>query len=238
MTLVVVGQSPSAALLHWQAGLGSVERLDLALLIDGKDDGMGRRIDIEPDHVAQLVDERGVLGQLELPHPMRLEPMGAPDALHGRGADAGCLRHRSARPVGGFGRRRLHGQRDDALRDSGVEFRDAGGPRLVAQQPLEALRGEALLPAPDAGLGLAGLAHDRVRAEPFSAQQYDPGPPDVLLGGVPIVDQETKPIKIGRRDRKGDASSHRPDSHAANRPGIPTGIQMSDLIHSHVRRFK
>ena len=80
-------------------------------------------------------------------------------------------------------------------------------------------------------LDLPVSAHDRVRAEPFSAQQYNPGPPDVLLGGVPIVDQETKPIKIGRRDRKGDASSHRPDSHAANRPGIPTGIQMSDLIH-------
>jgi hypothetical protein len=46
--------------------------------------------------------------------------------------------HRSTRPVGGFGRR-LHGQRYDALRDGGVEFRDARGPRLVAQQPFDAL---------------------------------------------------------------------------------------------------
>src|SRR4029079_9117314 len=41
MTLVVVGHRPGAALLHWQAGLGAVERLDLALFIDREDDGMG-----------------------------------------------------------------------------------------------------------------------------------------------------------------------------------------------------
>jgi hypothetical protein len=40
----------------------SVERLDLALLIDGQDNGMGRWIDIEPDHIAQFVDEVGVVG--------------------------------------------------------------------------------------------------------------------------------------------------------------------------------
>jgi len=57
MTLVVVGHRPGAALLHWQAGLGAVERLDLALFIDREDDGMGGRIDIQTDNVAQLVDE-------------------------------------------------------------------------------------------------------------------------------------------------------------------------------------
>ena len=38
VTLVVVGHRPGAALLHWQAGLGTVERLDLALFIDREDD--------------------------------------------------------------------------------------------------------------------------------------------------------------------------------------------------------
>jgi hypothetical protein len=37
MTLVVVGHRPGATLLHWQAGLGAVERLDLALFIDRED---------------------------------------------------------------------------------------------------------------------------------------------------------------------------------------------------------
>jgi hypothetical protein len=36
---------------------GAIESLDLALLVERKHDGVGRRIDLEPDHVAQLVDE-------------------------------------------------------------------------------------------------------------------------------------------------------------------------------------
>jgi hypothetical protein len=221
MAFVVVGHRSGPAFLHRQARLGSVERLDLTLLIDRKDDGVGRRIDIGPDHIAQL-----------------LEPMGAPDALDGRDADAGRVRHRRARPVRGFGQRRLHRQRHDALGDSGIEFRDARRPRLIAQQPFETLGGEAFLPALYTGLGLPSPVHDRVRARPFAVQQHDPRAPNMLLWSVPISNQRTKPIKIGREDGKGDAASHSPNSHAANQPGIPKGIQMLDLIHSHVRRFK
>jgi hypothetical protein len=39
MTFVVVGHRPGAAFLHRQTGLSAVERLDLALLINGEDDG-------------------------------------------------------------------------------------------------------------------------------------------------------------------------------------------------------
>ena len=37
--------------------------------------------------------------------------------------------------------------------------------------------------------------------------------------------------RVSRRDGKGDASSHPPDSHAPSPVGIPDRIQMSDLIH-------
>ncbi len=37
------------------------------------------------------------------------------------------------------------------------------------------------LPAPHAGLGLAGLAHDRRSAEPLVGLQDDPRPPDMFL---------------------------------------------------------
>ena len=125
----------------------------------------------------------------------------------------------------------LHGQRHDPLGDRGIELRDARGPRLVAQQPIDAFSGEPLLPAPDAGLGLAGLAHDRVRADALGAQQHDLRPPDVLLRRVAVLDQSAEPIKVGRRDGNGNAGSHAADSHAASPPGIPLGIQMSDAIH-------
>ena len=55
VAFVVVGHRPSAALLHRQTGLGAVERLDLALLIDREDDGVGGRIDIETDDVPELL---------------------------------------------------------------------------------------------------------------------------------------------------------------------------------------
>ena len=57
---------------------------------------MGGRIDIKPDHVAQLVDELRVVGELELLDPVRLEAMRAPDALDGTRADADGFRHHEA----------------------------------------------------------------------------------------------------------------------------------------------
>ena len=48
----MVGHSSGAAFLERQAGLRSIERLDLALFVNGKDDGVRRWIDVEPDDVA------------------------------------------------------------------------------------------------------------------------------------------------------------------------------------------
>ena len=81
--------------------------------------------------------------------------------------------HRCAGPVRGPARRRGERQADDELGDRGVELGDARWPRLVAQKALETFRGEALLPAPDAGLGLGRLAHDRARAQALDRQEHD-----------------------------------------------------------------
>ena len=180
--LIVVGHGPGATLLHRQAGLSAIEGLDLALFVDAEHDGVRRGVDIEPDYVAQLVDELGVLRQLELPDPMGLEPMCAPDALDRGDADAGRLGHRRASPVRRFARGRLHCQRDDARGDQRIELQDARGPRLVVEKSVHAFSGETPLPAPDAGLGLARLAHDRVRPGPLGAEQNDLRSPGLLCG--------------------------------------------------------
>ena len=44
-----------------------------SLLVERKHDGVGRRIDIKPDNIAQLVDELRVVGELELVDAVRLE---------------------------------------------------------------------------------------------------------------------------------------------------------------------
>ena len=81
VALIVVRHGFGAALLQRQSGLCAVKRLNLALFVDRQDDGVCGRIDIEPDDVAQFVDEARIVGQLELAHPVRLQTMGAPDAL-------------------------------------------------------------------------------------------------------------------------------------------------------------
>jgi hypothetical protein len=57
MALVVVRHRRSPALLHRQAGLSAIERLDLALLVDAEHHGLVRRIEIEPDDVDDLLGE-------------------------------------------------------------------------------------------------------------------------------------------------------------------------------------
>jgi hypothetical protein len=229
--LVIMGHRSSTALLHRQPGLGAVERLDLAFFVDGQDHGVRRRIDVETDDVAQLVDEFRVLGELELANAVGLQPMRAPDALDRTDADARGLGHRGARPMCDLARRRFHRERNDALSDRGIEFWNARGTSLIAQKAFEALNREAPLPAPNASLGLAGLAHDCDCADALGRQQHDPRPPDVLLRRVTVLHESLKPIHVGRSDRKGNAGAHVADSHAKSPTGILNRIQMSDLIH-------
>ena len=127
MALVVVGHRAGSAFLHRQAGLGAVERLDLRLFVDREDDGMGGRIDIKPDNIAQLVDELRVVGELELVDPVRLETMRSPDALDGTRADTDGFRHHSSSPMGRLGGRIGPGERHNTLGDIRPEWWDARG---------------------------------------------------------------------------------------------------------------
>jgi hypothetical protein len=45
----------------------------LALLVDREDDGVGGKVDIETDHIPELVGELGIVRQLECPDTMRRE---------------------------------------------------------------------------------------------------------------------------------------------------------------------
>ena len=236
MAFVVVGHRPGAALLHRQAGLSAVERLDLRLFVDREDDGMGGRIDIKPDHIAQLVDELRVVGELELLDPVRLETMRAPDALNGTRADADGFRHHRGSPVGRLDGRIGSGERDDTLGDIRAEWRDARGSRLIAQEAVVTSLHEAFLPAPHTGLRLAGLAHDLIGADAVRAQQDDLGPPDMLMRRVAIPRERCQTAAVTGLESDGNSGSHAPDSHATSPAGIPFGIQMLDLIHSGQER--
>ncbi len=188
---------------------------------------MGRRIDVEADDVAQLVDELRVVGQLELAPAVGLQAVRLPDAAHRAGIDAGGLRHHVGDPIRGLAGRVLQRQHHHALGHFGTERRNARGPRLVAQQPLEALLCKALLPTPHAGLGFAGLLHDVDGADAVGRQQDDLGTPDVLLPRIAILDERHQSLAIGRRNGEGNSRAHAPDSHAHSPKGIPNRTLMS-----------
>ena len=231
VALVVVGHRAGSALLHRQAGLGAVEGLDLRLFVDREDDGMGGRIDIKPDNIAQLVDELRVVGELELLDPVRLETMRAPDALDGTRADADGFRHHRSSPMGRLDGRIGPGERHDTLGDIRPEWWDARGSRLIAQEAVVTSLHEAFLPAPHTGLRLAGLAHDLIGADTVCAQQNDLGPPDMLMRRVAIPRERGQTAAISGLESDGNSGSHAPDLHATSPTGIPSRIQMSDLIH-------
>jgi hypothetical protein len=189
------------------------------------------RIDIEPNHVAQFVDEARVVRELELANPVRLETMGAPDSLDGTDAETRCLRHQGAGPMGGLAGRIAERQGDNALGGFAPQRLDTRGPRLVPKQAFEAFFNEPFLPTPDASLGFAGSPHDLVRAEPIGSEQNDLSPPNVFLRSVAIFDESLEPPSISRQNGNGFSCAHRADSHALQKTGIPKGTQPSDLIH-------
>jgi hypothetical protein len=105
-----------------------------SLLIDREDDGMGGRIDIEADDIAQLIDKLRVGGGLELFQAVRLKAVRTPDALDGTRADVDDLRHHGGGPVGRLCWRVGLSEGHDALGDVRPQRGDARRPRLVAQE--------------------------------------------------------------------------------------------------------
>jgi len=65
VAFVIMGERAASTFLHRQAGLGTIERLNLRLLVNRQHHRMGRRVDIEPDHIGGLVDEGRIVGQFE-----------------------------------------------------------------------------------------------------------------------------------------------------------------------------
>ena len=189
MTFVVMSHGDGPPLLHRQARLGAVARLNLALLIYRQNDGMVRRIDIEADDVAQLGDELRIIGQLELTHPVGLQAMGAPDALDRTDADPDRFGHGRARPMGRVRGRASQGQGHHAFGNIWAQWRDARRSRLVAPQPGSTVRAKPLLPTPDDGLSLSSPPHDLKAHEVWLAplQKYSmTGSGDIQIFNKPV----------------------------------------------------
>lgn len=65
-----------------------IHRLDLARFIHAQHHRLKRRIHVQADNIANLVDEQRTAGKLERLLPMRLQAERAPDSRNGLVVDA------------------------------------------------------------------------------------------------------------------------------------------------------
>ena len=151
--------------------------------------------------------------------------------MHRADADRAGCGHGGRGPVGGLTGRSGQRQGDDTLGHRRAEGRDARGAGLVPKQPLHARLHETPLPAPHAGLGFAGHAHDPVGADVLRRKQHDLGAPDMLLRAVPIRRDLSEAGMIGRTEADDDTDTHCLASHTPPETGIPSGTLPSGVIH-------
>ena len=199
---------PTLAGLQRQARLGAVEGLDLALLVDRDNDGVGRRVHIEADDVLDLLGEGWIGGPLEGADAVGLETGGFPEALHCPQADTGGLGNHAARPMGGLPRRLAAGKRQDLCYGPRGERRLAGLARFVVQKPVNAFLGETLLPAPHRRAAHLGPASHIDGRQPVRRKDDDLRPLNVLLWAVAIADDRRQSRAVLGAKQNTDSLSH------------------------------
>jgi hypothetical protein len=196
MALVIMGHRRALAGLEGQAGLGSIQRLDLAFLVDGQDHGVVGRAHVEADDVFDLGGEGGILGALEGAQPMGLQAMRLPDSLDGTQGNARRLRHGAAGPVGDLTGRLGTGQRQHLGHLRREQGRLAGFAGLVSQQAIDTLLGIAHLPAPDGGAADPnGLGHLK-NVKPLGRAENDMGALNMFERTTTVGEDRRQPLAI------------------------------------------
>lgn len=150
--------------LHVAADGGTVERLDLALLVEAEHDGVRPLVDTQPGHIPELGDEVRIGGRLKPPHPV--QTVDAPNARCGAHRDAGLVGHHGGGPVGVSKGRSVKVNATTRSATARASGGIRGGRVLSRNSPATALRDEPLLSAPDRRLGLDRPPRDLVDTDP------------------------------------------------------------------------
>lgn len=96
---IVMSYSHNITQSHGQNRLRPVQGLNLTFFVDTEDQGVLRRGQVQPDDIPDLLYEKGIEEDFEMPLSMRLQAKGLPDPLDGRCRHGGFLGHRADRPV-------------------------------------------------------------------------------------------------------------------------------------------
>ena len=79
---IVMGAPLGHVRHHGERRLASGQRLDLGLLVDAIDDGAVGRVQVQPDHIEDLVHEQRIVGELEPLAAVGFQLESPPDAHH------------------------------------------------------------------------------------------------------------------------------------------------------------
>ena len=145
---VVVGVAFGVAEAHRQRRLGAVERLNLRLFVHAQDYRVVGRVEVQPDDVAHLLDEKRVGRQLEGLRQMRFDAEEGEPALHRALGKALGLPQGARAPVRGGVGRPLQRAVDHRRHLVVVVGPGSSGPDFVVQ-PLHAGLPEASAPLAD-----------------------------------------------------------------------------------------
>jgi len=113
--------------------LGSLERLDLRLFVEADNHGLGGRVQVEADDIADLGFGIRVGGELERLDAMRLHSVSLPDPVDGGMGDTDAIRDFARAPMRESRRRGLERQGDDPGTFRLGHRRRVTGARLVSQ---------------------------------------------------------------------------------------------------------
>ena len=111
MANIVMTASFALARPHRKHRLRAVQGLNLRLFVDAQHQGFGRRVEIQPRNVANLLNEQRILRKFEGFASVGSQCKGLPDTPYGGVAQAARLGHRTSTPVCGIFRCRFQGHR-------------------------------------------------------------------------------------------------------------------------------
>lgn len=149
IAFVIMGHGLRTSFLHGQSRLGTIERLNLTLLIDGQDNRMLGWVEIEPDNINEFLFEVRIVGELEGACQVWLESMVPPDAQYRRRTQSRGFGHRAAAPLRGINRSLTRGLLEHGGDDLGSDHRCAPGPLRIALNGVDAVSKHACSPAGD-----------------------------------------------------------------------------------------
>ena len=188
VAFIVMRHGSDPSLLHRQAGLGAVKRLNLALFVDAEHQRVIGWVHIEANHILQLLDKIGIVRQLERLEQMRLQAVGMPDALHRRLADAAGLGHAAATPLRGVRRGALR-PGDDLGCFGARQRRETPSARTVVIKRFDTAFGKAPPPIDYGRSRCVEFPGQRVVRLAVRRAENDPGPQRYALLGLAGPDE-------------------------------------------------